>query len=780
MIGSTIGAWKIERSLGRGAFGTVWAARGANGEPVVIKVLIPAISRDPAIRTRLKETWAELHQIDHPNIVQIRDVIERDADLCLVMEQVAGQTVEKLLSTGPLEPEEVLDLGRAAASALAAAHARGVIHRDITPANLYLGEGGVKVSNFGIALAVQEAGMMEDGFLPGTPLYMAPELFEGKPATPAVDVYALGLVLHRSLTRNASFRAPERSPGSRRVFIPEIPDIRRLCPGVGSRLAEAIRAALQRDPSSRPPNGSAMLQRLLEPGSTFEIGESSRPAAPSLPPQDLPFAPLRRPSLAPADLPPESRNAAFRSIPPPEAPSPVAPAPQAPLAQPEAASLPPVDQAEEDTLSDPPAAPAADQADEETLTASTAAPGTDQADEETLTASTAAPGIDQAEEETVFVDPFGGQEPTGEEPTLVAQPEPPPPPAPTPPVGFTPDLSQPVSEPAPAAFLASVAAGAHTEAAPTPPEETVHPSAPPTAAPATAIVPTPQPPDAVPTPESTATLPLHAAPPAPENTVPLPEPPGRKDTDLARANMGGVHTPALNIESAGARTERAAEKSAKAKAEAKPGRVVPKAAPAPATGSMNLVFLGGSLGFAAVVLCAGAWIVTRPKPPPLEPPAAVVEVAPPPTPAPAPAPAPEPPPERVLTPVLPPEAFLPPPPAMQASPLPANPRPAPAPAPGAKPPPPAPAPAPAPAAANPWGTVTSDVTVTLGVKKGATGVMVAVDGWDVGEAPYKATLQPGKHLIRWHKNGLVDLSCDINIPNRNVSYNVDPAKPSCP
>jgi eukaryotic-like serine/threonine-protein kinase len=348
MIGSTVGVWKVERSLGRGAFGTVWAARGADGEAVVIKVLIPAISRDPAIRMRLKQTWAELHQIDHPNIVQIRDVIERDADLCLVMEQVAGQTVEKLLSTGPLEPEEVLDMGRGVASALAAAHARGVIHRDITPANIYLGEGGVKISNFGIALAVQEAGMMEDGFLPGTPLYMAPELFEGKPATPAIDVYALGLVLHRSLTRNPSFRAPERSPGSRRVFIPEIPDIRRLCPGVGNRLADGIRTALQRDPLSRPPNGSAMLQRLLEPGSTFEVGENARPASASLPPQDLPFAPPRRPSLPPADLPPESRTAAFRSIPPPE-PAPEAagpaPAPAAAVAVPETApalSVPPV------------------------------------------------------------------------------------------------------------------------------------------------------------------------------------------------------------------------------------------------------------------------------------------------------------------------------------------------------------------------------------------------------------------------------------------------------
>jgi hypothetical protein len=72
------------------------------------------------------------------------------------------------------------------------------------------------------------------------------------------------------------------------------------------------------------------------------------------------------------------------------------------------------------------------------------------------------------------------------------------------------------------------------------------------------------------------------------------------------------------------------------------------------------------------------------------------------------------------------------------------------------------------------------VTVSLVVKKGATGVMIALDGWDVGEAPYKATLKPGKHLIRWHKDGLIDLSCDINVPNRNVSYNVDPGKPSCP
>lgn len=771
MIGSTIGAWKIERSLGRGAFGTVWAARGADDEPVVIKILIPAISRDPAIRTRLKETWAELHQIDHPNIVQIRDVVERGADLCLVMEQVAGQTVEKLLSTGPLEPEEVMDLGRAAASALAAAHARGVIHRDITPANLYLGEAGVKVSNFGIALAVQEAGMMEDGFLPGTPLYMAPELFEGKPATPAVDVYALGLVLHRSLTRNASFRAPERSPGSRRVFIPEIPDIRRLCPGVGSRLAEAIRAALQRDPSARPPNGSAMLQRLLEPGSTFETGGSPRSPSAPLPPQDLPYAPLRRPSLPPTDLPAESRTAAFRSIPPPDSSPaglpvrpPAAEAPPAPLAP---GGLPPATAAPSASVSAIPAAPPLDQSEEDTLSQTTAAAPVDQAEEETLTDTAAAPPPDRAEEETVFVDPFGGQEPTVEDTTLVDREEPTAPAVSEPPVGFAPDLSAPVSEPAPAAFLAAVVAVEQKAAAPiaAPPE------------PAAVVAPTP---------DSTATLPLHAASSASDSTATLPLSTGSKEADSLRATAGAVPIPAQPPAASTARAEKAPENSTKAKTEAKPdtkaARPAPKAAAAPASGSMNLVFLGGSLGFAAVVLCAGAWIVTRPKPPPLEPPQPVMAVVQPPAPAPAPAPAPEPPPERVLTPVLPPEAFLPPPPAMQASPLPATPRPAPAPAPAAstKPPPPAPAPAPAPTAANPWGTVTTDVTVNLGVKKGVTGVMIAVDGWDVGEAPYKATLQPGKHLIRWHKDGLVDLSCDINIPNRNVSYNVDPAKPSCP
>jgi len=193
------GRYQLREKLGSGGMATVYLADDPKlGRPVALKLLAENVADDPDARRRFEREARLAARLDHPNVVQIFDVGEEDGRPFIVMEYVGGGTLADLIRRRGRKPgtERRLELLRGAADALASAHRQGLVHRDIKPGNLLLRreDGRLKIADFGIAVAAEEAKITKTGLVLGTKPYMAPEQLEGAEATPASDVYSLGIV----------------------------------------------------------------------------------------------------------------------------------------------------------------------------------------------------------------------------------------------------------------------------------------------------------------------------------------------------------------------------------------------------------------------------------------------------------------------------------------------------------------------------------------------------------------------------------------------------------
>jgi serine/threonine-protein kinase len=192
--------------LGAGGMAVVWRSfDDVLGRPVAVKVLSAPIAADPAFRAAIRKEARAAARLSHPNITQVYDYGETtlpDGQTVsyVVMELLDGQTLGQRLGDGALPWRTAVDIAAQVAGALAAAHRRGIVHRDIAPANVMLTSGGVKVVDFGIAALAGGRGDPDGGGLLGTPAYVAPERLDDAPAAPAADVYALGALLYELLT----------------------------------------------------------------------------------------------------------------------------------------------------------------------------------------------------------------------------------------------------------------------------------------------------------------------------------------------------------------------------------------------------------------------------------------------------------------------------------------------------------------------------------------------------------------------------------------------------
>ncbi len=207
-----IGPYVIEGEIGRGAMGIVYrATRDGTRTPVAVKLLKPIVAADPAMSARFVREGRAAALVNDTGVVGVTDFgTLPDGQGFLVMELVEGRTLEDVLEeSGPLAPEEAVRIVRRIATALAAAHVRGVIHRDLKPSNVFVTAGGrVKIADFGAAL-VQDAlrGVAtEASVIMGTPAYMAPEQAQGLPTDDRADVYSLGCILFRMLSGTPPFR----------------------------------------------------------------------------------------------------------------------------------------------------------------------------------------------------------------------------------------------------------------------------------------------------------------------------------------------------------------------------------------------------------------------------------------------------------------------------------------------------------------------------------------------------------------------------------------------
>jgi len=230
--------YEILEVIGQGAFGTVLRASDEKLQRVVaIKVLSPEMAATSPARKRFLREARSSAKVRHENVVSIYDIQDHPIPY-LVMEYIPGKTLQQRLDEkGPLDISDVLRLGKQIADGLAAAHAQGLIHRDVKPGNILL-EGGmddrVKITDFGLARTADDASMTQSGMIAGTPLYMAPEQALGHKLDQRADLFSLGSVLYQMLSGRPPFRAPTTVAVLKRVVddtprpiqevIPEVPD----------------------------------------------------------------------------------------------------------------------------------------------------------------------------------------------------------------------------------------------------------------------------------------------------------------------------------------------------------------------------------------------------------------------------------------------------------------------------------------------------------------------------------------------------------------------------
>ncbi|MEK7330172.1 MAG: serine/threonine-protein kinase, partial [Candidatus Eisenbacteria bacterium] len=199
--------YRLLAKLGEGGMGAVYRAEDTRlGRQVALKVLPSVWAGDDAARARFLTEARAVSALEHPHICLLYEFDEAEGQLFLAMQLVEGETLRDALVRGPLAEDRGREILGAIASALGAAHARGVIHRDVKCENILLGtDGSIKLADFGIARLAEGPGLTSGTTMLGTAAYVAPEQVAGRPASPASDQFALGVVGYECLTGGLPF-----------------------------------------------------------------------------------------------------------------------------------------------------------------------------------------------------------------------------------------------------------------------------------------------------------------------------------------------------------------------------------------------------------------------------------------------------------------------------------------------------------------------------------------------------------------------------------------------
>ncbi|MFI0739605.1 serine/threonine-protein kinase [Streptomyces sp. NPDC021100] len=273
------GRYRILERIGRGGMGTVWLAEDELlGRRVAVKRLHVSRGLDEEeLATLYERTRREARsaaRISHPNVVVVHDVVEDDGLPCIVMEHVPSKTLGDVLKQGPLTPEEAARIGRGMIAALRAAHAADVLHRDVKPGNVLLGDDGrVVLTDFGIAHLAGNSTLTKTGEMLGSIDYIAPERVRGARPGPASDLWALGATLYEAVEGRTPFQRPTPVETAYAIAVdPLEPPLRA---GPLTRLIETL---LSRDPDLRPP-ADLVEQILREPAAEAGTARHQAPGA---------------------------------------------------------------------------------------------------------------------------------------------------------------------------------------------------------------------------------------------------------------------------------------------------------------------------------------------------------------------------------------------------------------------------------------------------------------------------------------------------------------------
>jgi serine/threonine protein kinase len=257
------GRYEIRGVLGRGGMAEVrdgWDTR--LDRPVAIKIMHPFFNGQPDTRRRFEAEARAAAGLSNPHIVAVHDSGEHNGMPFIVMERLTGESLADKIATGPLPQPLVRAVLDGMLSALAAAHDRRILHRDIKPGNvLFTASGEVKVSDFGIAKTAQN-NFTAAGEIFGTMAYLSPDRVVGKPATAADDVYAVGVVGYEALTGRPPFAAENIAALAHAILHEFPPPIAVLRPDVDPALAAVCERAMARDPAVRFSSAAAMREAL--------------------------------------------------------------------------------------------------------------------------------------------------------------------------------------------------------------------------------------------------------------------------------------------------------------------------------------------------------------------------------------------------------------------------------------------------------------------------------------------------------------------------------------
>jgi len=267
IIGTELHVYLCQSLIGRGGMGMVYLATHRDlGRQCALKILLPRLAeRDPDYVQRFLQEGRAVATLNHPNIVTAHAIGEERGYRFLEMELIAGRALSRVVrEDGPLTPLHATSLIAQIASGLGTAHVKGIIHQDLKLENILLTSSGIpKIADFGLAKRISaDDHLSSQQYLAGTPNYMAPELFQGAPATATSDVYSLGVCFYVLLTGQLPHRGQNFNSLIQEVISQAAPSVRDLRPDVPLEISECVSLMLDKSPANRFQNGFMAAQFL--------------------------------------------------------------------------------------------------------------------------------------------------------------------------------------------------------------------------------------------------------------------------------------------------------------------------------------------------------------------------------------------------------------------------------------------------------------------------------------------------------------------------------------
>ena len=281
-IGNTVGDYEIVGLLGTGGMGQVYKVRHLISDRLeAMKVVLPERQHDPNLRERFEREIKVHASLSHPNIAALHTALWHEGRLLMMIEFVEGVSLAERLRTGPLPIREGVGAMAQALGALGYAHARGVIHRDVKPANIMIASGGVvKLTDFGIARAVRDTAITQSGLAVGSLFYMSPEQIQGGAIDGRSDIYSAGVTLYEALTGNRPLKGDSDYAIMNAHLVQEPTPPSEWIAGFPAALAQVILKSLAKNPADRFPTAEEFRAALESAGSA--VSTTAAFAAPAM------------------------------------------------------------------------------------------------------------------------------------------------------------------------------------------------------------------------------------------------------------------------------------------------------------------------------------------------------------------------------------------------------------------------------------------------------------------------------------------------------------------